>query len=311
MNTNVTATEEQMQGAIDQFLGAGKSGADLVVRAFGSDGLELATSPVLFNAGQEETLDLVVGGEVYRGPSEYQQLVTQLTPLLHGLTLGELSEDDEHQDVTFLSGETGQDIQLITLLVAAHRLLKETEVPAEAFYGMFRQGLPTNLPVLLAQSRDVQRRALVRSAAANIIPPSFGAEADAIVERLKVLVVAQALKQSSDSGGPATLSDLLGVALADTGLRQDFLGAYADHTGPMEEFWGNLAARPEFKDRVADAQRTLQLGALTGNHLPLVRELQRIQLKGEITSLADLACFDVEGWLSVISRTGDGGVIGT
>ncbi len=295
----------------ERFRRAEKASADLIVRALDAQGTVVAESSILFNAEPQATVDLVAGGEAYRGPSEYDQLVETLSPLLDGLAFAELSEDGQHQDVSFLSGETGQDPQRITFLITAHHLLKETDVPAEAFYGMFRQGLPTQLPALLAQSPDVQRRAVVRSAQANIISLAFADKADTIVEQFKSLVVREAMKQPPDGGDErATLSDLLGVALPETQLREDFLNAYVSHSGPVEEFWKTLAAQPDFKERVQDVQRTLQLGALTGNHLPLVKELQRRQQAGEITALSDLTRFDENGWLKMITTDSGGGVIG-
>ncbi len=295
-----------------QFRRAEKTRADLRVRAFDPEGQEVASSAIIFNAEVEETVDLVVGDEVYRGLSEYEQLVSELTPLLHDFALDELTEDDEHQDVTFLSGETGQDPESIAFLILAHRLFQETHVPAEVFYGMFRQGLPTQLPALLVQSPDVQRQALVRSAEDNIIPLLFADEADTVLEHFKTLAVREAMKQSDEGGdGSATLNDLLSVALPDTQLREDFLNAYANHSGPVEEFWKGLAARPEFDGHIEDMKRTLQLGALTGNHPPLVQALQRMQQEGEIDTLADLARFNEARWLEIIAQDHGNGPIGT
>jgi hypothetical protein len=295
----------------EQFRRKEKGNADLIIRAFDTEAREVATSPIMFNAESEATVDLVVGGDVYRGLSEYEQLVAELTPLLEGVSFSDLTEDDEHQDVSFLSGETGQDPGRITFLIIAQRLFKETDIPTEVFYGLFRQGLPTQLPDLLAESQDVQRRALVRSVQTNIIPPAFADETDSIIEGFRKLIVSQALKQPTEgSNGTATLNDLLRVNLQDAALREEFLGAYVSHTGPMEEFWKGLAARPEFKDSIENVQRTLQLGALTGNHLPLVHELQRMQQAGELMALSDLVRFDEDGWLEIIARDGGDGPIG-
>jgi hypothetical protein len=293
-----------------RFRRAEKKGADLTVSALNQKEEPLASSSIIFNAKPVETVDLVIGGAKYRGPSEFEQLVSDLTPLLQGLSFAELTEDDKHQDVNFLSGETGLDPGSIAFLIVAHRLLKETGMPAEVFYGLFRQGLPVQLPALLAQSQDVQRRALVRSAQANIIPFAFANKVDAIMEQFKTVVVRQAMKQPTVVGR-ATLNDLLSVPLQDAKLREEFLSAYANHTGPVEVFWKGLAERPEFKDRINDVQRTLQLGTLTGNHPPLMHELQRMQQAGKITTLSDLARFDEKGWMvKIIAQVGDNSPIG-
>ncbi len=151
-----------------------------------------------------ETINVAIGGGTFRGASEYEQLTARLAPLLGKLALADLVEDDKHHDITFLVGETGLDRARITMLVEAHRQQRETGVAAEVLYGMFRQGLPTQLSALLVQSPAVQSRALVRSAEAGIIPPSFAEEADAVVDQLKMLLVADVMKPPTDGDGNNT-----------------------------------------------------------------------------------------------------------
>ena len=292
----------------EQFGRAEKATADLRISACTRDGSEVASSPILFNAGAEETVDLVIGGEAYRGPSEYEQLVDELTPLLQELSLAELTEDEEHQDITFLSGETGRDPLHIDLLIKAHGLMQTTEVQAEVFYGFFREDLPTALPALLAQSPDVQRQGLLRAASNNIIPPRFGEQADTILDQLKRLIVKQAFEPQAEVGR-ATLPELLGTIIPDRQQQERFLSAYVAHTGPVEEFWRDLEAQPEFQDRIKDLQWTLQLGAFTGNHPPLVQALQRMKAAGEIDAISDLARFDETQWCEIIGQ-GKNGPIG-
>ena len=151
----------------EQFSRAEQGSADLIVRAYNHEGLELASSQIVFNAQPEETIDPVVGGEVYRGPSEYDQLVRRLTPLLQGLSFAELTEDEEHQDVTFLSGETGEDPLHITFLITAHRLAERTDIAPQIFYGLLRNDLPPNLSALLVQDPGLVRGSLEMAAADN------------------------------------------------------------------------------------------------------------------------------------------------
>ena len=166
-----TTTDDEGRYAIhynaEQFSRADLGSADLIVRTYNPDGLKLANSQIVFNARPEETIDLVVGGEVYRGPSEYDQLVKQLTPLLQGLTFAELTEDEEHQDVTFLSGETGENTFHITFLITAHRLAERTDIAPEIFYGLLRNDLPPNLSALLVQDPGLVRRSIEMAAADN------------------------------------------------------------------------------------------------------------------------------------------------
>src|SRR4051812_282770 len=134
-----------------QFSRAEKGSADLRVQAFDANdanGEPLVESPIIFNAQAEEDVDLMVGGGQYRGPSEYELLLEELAPVLQDMSPADLTEDKEHQDVTFLSNETGIDPERIVFLILAHRLARETEsspeteLSPEVFYGFLRQNLP-------------------------------------------------------------------------------------------------------------------------------------------------------------------------
>ena len=248
----------------------------------------MASSPIIFNAGQNVTVDLVIGGDVIRGPPEYESLVREISPLLQGqhVTLADLAEDEAHQDVTFISSETGRDPEHMAFLIVAHRLAKqyENKVEAEIFYGLFREGLPTQISLLLSLSPDIKRQAIKDAVGENIISAHFGEETDDILERLKGLTVMQALEPPKEEG-KATLAQLLGTVLpeGDPQAKSEFLKIYVNHSGPIEEFWKGLEDNPRFKDKVENLQFTLQLGALTKNHLPLVKEIHEMQHQNRIT----------------------------
>jgi 5-hydroxyisourate hydrolase-like protein (transthyretin family) len=172
-----------------QFADVEKSAADLRIRAYDSKGGELAFSDIVYGAGEVKTINLTLDNAAYRGPSEYEQLVTLLEPRLRGLRFSELGEDDKHQDVSFISGNTGADPRQVALLIAANRLSVRTAIPVELYYGLFRNDLSVDLPSLMIQDPDVLRRALERAVADNIIPDRFGDEIDELPARFKELVV--------------------------------------------------------------------------------------------------------------------------
>jgi hypothetical protein len=296
----------------EQFSRAEKEGADLVVRAYNREGDELAASPMLFNAGPEETVDLVVVGEMYPGLSEYEQLVQILTPLLQEVSFAELTEDDKHQDVTFLSGETVQDPRHITYLIAAHRLTEHTDTAAEIFYGLFRNGLPVNLPAILLQDPAVLRRALEFAAADNIIPARFGEGevVESVIARFKELAVHDAVRPPNAEEVKGPLVALLSTALPEADRQEAFLRRYVAHTGSTEVFWDGLRDSSEFGNEVDELEFTFQAGALTGNHLPLVQELQKMRRGREITNARDLVRLDETGWREILSRPHGEGIIG-
>ena len=73
-----------------QFARAEKESADLVVRAYKDEkaiaaNQPMANSPIVFNAKEIETIDLVLGNAELRGPSEFELIEAALRPLLQGV----------------------------------------------------------------------------------------------------------------------------------------------------------------------------------------------------------------------------------
>jgi hypothetical protein len=85
---------------------AAKHATNLVVRAYRmTHGKEtvLGESGVVFGAQPHEHLDITVGDAPFVGPSEYDRYVRAITPLLDGVSLAELKDDEEHDDIGFLA----------------------------------------------------------------------------------------------------------------------------------------------------------------------------------------------------------------
>jgi peptidoglycan hydrolase-like protein with peptidoglycan-binding domain len=101
-------TDEQgryeLHYSAQQFQCDEKGSADLRVVALDSTGSELASSPIMFNAPPVATIDLVIGGPVVRGPSEYEQLLAAITPALQGLAPADLTEDEKSATTRIAGG---------------------------------------------------------------------------------------------------------------------------------------------------------------------------------------------------------------
>jgi hypothetical protein len=297
--------------AAARFRRPGKKSADLVVRVFSKGGQELVSAKVIFNAKPLETVDLVIGGGEYRRPSDYERLVAELTPILEGIPLADLKEDEDHQDFTFLAGETGENRRHIEWLALAAKLGRETGLPAEVFYGFFRQNLPTTLSALSSQQPQGLRHALDAALRANVIPAGLTGQLDSILERLQEVIVDRLL-EPHDEQGKATLGALLGTTLSSPGKRKKFVRLFVWHQGPREQFWRKLREDEDFQEGglVDELQLALKLGALARNHLPMVKALQTLGPNGRLRSPRDLADLDDEGWTALIKKTVGGKPVG-
>jgi hypothetical protein len=287
-----------------QFNRAEKTSADLIVRVFGPKGELLASSAVVFNAAPEEVVNVLLGGDVLLGPSEYTRITADVEPLLDGVAVADLTE----ADIVFLAGETDWNAETLGLYAAAAGLSRQTKIPAEVFYGFAREKLSATLNLLLAQSADTQRRALEAAVRENIVPAGVGKTIDSVLGSLKSLVVQQAFAKPSEPG-KTSLGALIATSIAKPAQQTDILTRYVDHTGTIEEFWSGLRADPVYAASVDDLQFTLQLGALTANHLPLVNALRQMRAKKSIQDLRDLVALDVDDWKKIL--IGQAGAPGT
>ncbi|SCX45915.1 hypothetical protein [Nitrosospira sp. Nsp1] len=161
-----------------------KARADLVIRAFEPEGKgmggEIAVSGIIFNASPQQTVDLEVELEKFRGPSEYERYLAELQPLIESVPTRELTKEDLH----FLGGKTGiSPKQLNYLRLDAQWSFQYMLLPAVP-YALFRQGLPPDLRRLLMEKPLRLQEALKASLAQNIVPAAITPQIDQVIEQL-------------------------------------------------------------------------------------------------------------------------------
>jgi hypothetical protein len=244
-----------------------KEKVDLVVRVFGTakdkgDKL-LAESSVIFNAQPSETIDLKVTDREYQGPSEYERITQPLLPLMQKISLSDLREDEEVQDITFLSNKTSIDSKKIDLLSAAAKLAKKTALDPEILYGFFRQGVPVDLPSLLSQNPETQRKALEAAIADNTIPLRVEQNVDQVLELLHNLAVQESealltnkvflFKPEVLFGDLTNLSKLKGdeseflVSRLNEHLRQELIAIIGPVSGAMSQALSLSLSRIDYR----------------------------------------------------------------
>jgi hypothetical protein len=283
-----------------QFRRAEKGTADIRIVAVDTCGEnELAASSIYFNAGQKASIDVVIGGSEVRGLSEFEALLEAIKPVLDGVEVAYLVEDADHQDLSFLVGETGVDRDQLQLLITAHATSSQTGVDARFFYGLFRKEFPTDLALLLQVQRDELLAALQSAATDNIIALSED-EMTAMVDKFVQKAVDTASGQSGSPMPTSKASQVLKDAIPQLTPVLDAFSK-ADST---ESFWESLSSNPQTKDHVADIQKYIQFGTITLNHQPLVDKL--IQNTTEIKKFEDLAKYREADWLKMIQTANVG-----
>jgi hypothetical protein len=251
----------------------------------------LASSDVIFNAAPEITANIMVGGGVYAGPSEYEQLTASLAPRLDGAQVGDLTKSE----VGFLASESGQDTDRIRMLSGADSLAREVGLPIEALYGMARQGLPVGLQSLLSTTPEMRQRALQGALDVNQAPAALRTSAVALLDQINDALATAAVKSDSNQ--------VLALAIPDRGNLEAFLRLWVKHTGAVDEFWTAIAEHPEFSQAgtVDEIKLAIQLAVLTLNHPPMLQQLLGVRKNGRWKSLRDLAAFQLEHWLRLVN----------
>ncbi|MGW6893715.1 Tc toxin subunit A-related protein [Streptomyces chartreusis] len=181
------------------------------------DGPPVVRSEVRFNAADRETVDLVLPAG-RRGRSEYERHLARLEPVLDGVPLAGLREDETYQDITFLAAETAIPREHIEWLArAAAAIRRQDKVPAEAFYAWFRAGLPTDADAVLALPPTDLLVVLKRAVGENTVPRRIVELFDDLDEWLHSRR-ADALLDPAREGQKATIGDVVRLAGEANGL---------------------------------------------------------------------------------------------
>jgi hypothetical protein len=182
----------------------------------------------------------------------------------------------------------------------------------ELFYGAGRQGIVLNWFTLYRKKESELKAAIERSIAENIIASFNEKEIAFFLDVLHTCAVDNAMK-FQPPGKKQSLEKLLSVALPESSQQASFVNAYRkfketisqDATADYKKFWNEyLPLQKEFKEKPALISALLmnqQLIILTGNHAPLIEQLQSNE---KISSVTDLFDYDDAKWNSIISKTG-------
>jgi peptidoglycan hydrolase-like protein with peptidoglycan-binding domain len=271
----------------------------ILVQATDTTGKVLAASNVICKARPVEIVNLSPDG-VSAGASEVKQLQDKLAPILRREQIR--IEALEAADIELLACAHELDQEHVSYLVAASRMARESQMDVEIFYGLMRQGLPTALLALVAQSPDVLQEALETSVSENVIGPGIKSQIPTILRNLQQQVVRLAVADSAPDR--PTLRTLLDIAGVPQQRQQTMVTAYVDRKGTVAEFWDGLRNGAGMSsDEIDTAKYTVGAASITLNHPPLVRELARMRRSGQLgRNLRDLARFSQDDWANLIKK---------
>lgn len=285
--------------------------ADLVVKVFAADGSLLATSAVLFNAPPAAEVDVTIPAEALKPPPLFEKIGRALKPLLRDLKVEELEEDKEHQDVSFLSGETGFEKDVIARFVLAHRLAHEVLKPEFWFVllgGSFYQfaadqSLQEQLTVVLDQLPSLDatavNKALLRGFNQNEISEAFRKKTADWVEVFLEFVARRLVSRSAE---PTFVKLALEDArITDAKKQETFARLFNEHKALTPELIDALTKDESFKkEEIADLRTSFQLTELTRGDFSIVKVLKEAFDIREPEKIRQLAKKSEREWVDLV-----------
>ena len=235
---------------------------------------------ILFNVGPEAEVVITVQAAVDATEDELTHLLLAIRSVtdVHPVEL-------TTEDVRFLVGEFATidpliDREKLTLLVEAERLSRnahydDVDVPAAAFYGLAREGVPLALAAMaLIPAAELLHR-LRQAIADRIVDADFGMDLEAIVHNLS-RHTAGALLGTRQEDGYSSLGDLLAEAGVNQAEQEALLTAFVGHTGETAEFWAGIREQPTIVDaeKVDGIQYVLQVASLAEGDTAVLRGLR-------------------------------------
>ncbi|SFN35978.1 virulence plasmid A protein [Nitrosospira briensis] len=311
----------QIQYSESQFRTAEKRNADLVVKALAPSGAELVASPILFNAPPAATVDLTIPAEATELPTLIERIECTLKPLLGGVTVAELEEDEKHQDISFLSGETGFEKKDLARFVLAHRLEQQQRfLPAEFWFALlgssiyeFTEGkslaeqLSTLLDALPSLDGAAVRRALASSFKQKEIAEVPQENVDAWIDAFLQFIAGRIL---SDEKPTFVKSALAHAGITGGPKQQKFARLFNQYKASTPELLDALEEDPSFeKSEIADLRTSFQLTQLTRSDFSVVKVLKEefdVRRPEQIRTLAKKS--EAE-WVDLIKTRHADGVI--
>jgi hypothetical protein len=236
-------------GRFDIYFSTG--GHDVVVVAYDGDLLPdlvpIAESPSLYGVQGHVEFDLVLGGQTYVGPTEYEQIDDAYTT--HTVNLSLTPEMITDADARDLAGLTKIDPARIAAFVLAQRMANEasglsgTWVPM-AFYALAIGDAVRSLDEARAISPEARRAAIERAGAQRVIEPISSNDLDAFDAYLASLQKTRALDSGVNVGG--TIGNILAEAGLDGTQAEALYDSYVQRSGSVQEFWADLRNHQSF-----------------------------------------------------------------
>ena len=297
-----------------------KGAASIVIKAFAADGALLAASPVLFNAPPVAEIDVTIPAEVQQPPTLFEKIARALESVLAGLPAEDLEEDEQHQDVSFLAGETGVDQTDLARFALAHRLAQQRLEPEFWFallggslyqftaHQSLQAQVTTILDSLSALDAFAVHKALTRSFNLKEIPAAWR---DNVADWVEAFLQFSASQSVRETATPTFVK----LALQDAGVsgaekQEKFARVFNEYKAITPELLAALAQEQSFtKKEIDDLRTSFQLRDLTQGDFSVVKTLKEAFGVRQPEHIRTLAKQSNSEWVNVITAKHAAGAI--
>jgi len=263
---------------------------------------ELIRSPLILNANEDETINLIIG-DTTKNPfvrkTEYELLSERLESIIKKTDYQVLTE----QDIILISNSTQIKASNIAYYVKAKRLAEETKLEAEIFYGLFCNNLPSNLAHLLIEGPENIKKAIKSAIEMNIINPKYLDDTDKVIKVFSDYRINVIFESAKPDAQPEFLEmmGILGIMKED---QKKVMRLIFEKKESKKEFWNAV----ENELGSANTKKLMQLTrvcVLTQNNFPLAKEIVKDK---QFTHFGDLVRFKTNDWKTLVKDAGIPGV---
>jgi hypothetical protein len=273
------------------------SGApNIEMYAVGGDGQEVQLSRTKFDVAPEERLDLVAPTKLQPPATEFSRLTSAVSPYVGGKpeSLKDAVEWRERRDISVLTSATGWDARALALAATAFENAARTGMPAEALYGVYRMGFPTDAGTLARVDSGAVQTALGQAAQAGIIDPVV---VEPAMQAFRDFAARERLS-FTPSGKLGGISDFLKSASVSAADAAAFNAIVKEGGG--EDVWSRAKAAGVSAQGIARLQLQGKLAYLTLNNVELTAYLMSRVGTGDGQQLIELDFDRSATWVKAI-----------
>ena len=265
---------------------------------------ELGRSDVKYNAGADETLDIIIASRTEEKPNEHLRLLNDIKPHLGRVAIKDVKETNDRGQISHLSNKAGWDARMVAMAVESEKLSAETQIPSAHFYALFRAGLPNDRESLSRVTPDIVQDVLKKAVAEKLI-----ADDGRIPETVKAFdnFGVNFLLDRAANGGVSSLGSMLSLRLNDD-QKRIFVQSAKQAAGDTNKFWTILKEKNIEGGTIKALQLDGKLGYLTVHNAPLVKKIYDQHRIADPVDLARNGFYKADKWESIIENDVPAGI---